>query len=115
MSPAMTIVMPASVWTPGTRCPMLQSNATAQASAICAKGATADARPWLKASMMDNRLSKPLIARPSGKDQCAGTMSTRSAALSTLPNRAMPSVVQHASIALATARPMMRPCSSDNA
>ena len=112
---AMTIGMPASVWTPGTRCLMLQSSATAQASAMYAKGATADAWPWLKASMMDNRLSRPLIARPSGQDQCAGTMPTQSAALSTLPNRTMLPVVQHTSNALASAWPMMRPCTSDNA
>ena len=111
----MMIAPPASVYASGTARQISQSSATAQASAVYSNGATADAWPWRKASVMASWPRKPLIASATSNGVCVGATAIYCGAASTLPSSVIASVVQNTSVASGSLRLTMRPTTFDTA
>ncbi len=91
----MMIAAPISVYWSGRVCHSSQSIATPQARAEYSKGATTEASPWLKASVIASWPKKPEMARPSSSHTCFGSSATQFGAASVVAPIAISSISQN--------------------
>ena len=100
---------------PGRACQISQSSPRPQASALYSNGATMDAWPWRKASVMASWPQKPVIASASSNGRSARAMGNQLGSASRPAPTAMDSIMVRISDSLVSVRLARRPATAATA
>ena len=92
-----------------------QSIATPQARAVYSKGATTEASPWLKASVMASWAPKPLTASAPSSGRWRACTGNQPGAASSVAPIAIISISQNTMCSLRSLRASTRPATADTA